>query len=94
MSKISIKRSHQLPHAKAVHAANRVASRLEAEHGIRSRWEGETLHFERAGVKGSLRVLPKKLQLDVELGFLVSMFHETIEEQIERTLDKELGSHK
>ena len=91
LSNISIRRTHNLEHARAVRAANRVAEQLEAEHGIRSHWEGDVMHFERSGVEGTLHVTPKTLHLEVKLGFLLALFHDTIEREIQQTLDKELG---
>jgi putative polyhydroxyalkanoate system protein len=89
-SKISIHRTHRLDHEQAVRAADRVAAKLKAEHSIRSRWDGDTLHFERTGVTGTLRLRAKELQLEVELGFLLMMFRDSIAEGIDRALDKEL----
>jgi putative polyhydroxyalkanoate system protein len=91
LSNISIRRMHNLEHAEAVRAANRVAEQLESEHGIRSHWDGDVMHFERSSVEGTLRVTPKTLHLEVKLGFLLALFHDTIEREIQQTLDNELG---
>ena len=92
MSNISIRRTHNLEHSQAVRAANRLAAKLEAEHGVRSRWDGDTLHFKRSGVDGTLHVAPKTLQLHIELGFMLALFRDSIEQEIKRTLDDELSA--
>jgi putative polyhydroxyalkanoate system protein len=90
MSRISIHRSHKLPQAQAVAAADAIAARLKAEYGMQSRWDGDTLHFERSGANGTLRLAPHDVRLDVRLGFLLSPFRDSIAAEIERQLEEQL----
>jgi putative polyhydroxyalkanoate system protein len=72
--------------------ADTVAAQLERDYRIRSNWKGDTLHFERAGVSGTLRLAAKELVLEVRLGFLAMAFRDDIAEAIERDLDRYLGA--
>ncbi len=92
MSSISIRRSHSLSHERVVAAVNVVAERLKDEYAVKSRWRGSSLHFERIGLNGTMNLAPKELTLNVELGFLLSVFRDSIAREIERTLDDELAA--
>jgi putative polyhydroxyalkanoate system protein len=92
MSSISIRRAHSLPQPRARRVADAVAAELERAYGIRAQWFGDTLHFERTGVSGTLELASKELLLEVRLGFLLTAFRDAIAEAIERDLDRHLGS--
>jgi putative polyhydroxyalkanoate system protein len=88
MSTISIRRPHSLTPQKAQGVANSMAAELEREYGVRSTWKGNTLHFERSGVNGTLRLAPRELLLDVKLGLMLFALRDSIAAQIERKLDQ------
>jgi putative polyhydroxyalkanoate system protein len=69
-----------------------VAAQLQDEYGIRSRWEAEALHFTGSGLKGCLRLSARSMSLDVELGFLMAPFRDSICTAIEHKLDQELAA--
>jgi putative polyhydroxyalkanoate system protein len=92
VSTISFSRAHTLPRAKVVEVAKGLASRLESEYAIQAHWKGDTLHFERPGVNGTLHLAPKKVEIEVTLGFMLSMFRDSIAREIERGLDEQLDS--
>lgn len=71
-------------------AADTVAAQLGREYGIQAQWRGDTLHFERTGVSGTLRLAPKELLIEVQLGFLLMAFRDSIAQAIERNLDQHL----
>lgn len=52
----------------------------------------DTLCFARAGIKGTLDVLPGALDFHAQLGFLVSAFKERIQTELEQQLDAMLAS--
>lgn len=91
MSSIDIKHSHTLPAAKARKAVEDVAVKLGEKFGIDYRWEGDTLHFVRAGVDGRIALAPKKVQVTATLGFLLSALKAPIEAEIRRVLDERFG---
>jgi len=92
MSIIALRRRHALSPQKALSVARSVAAELEREYGIRSTWEGDTLHFERSGLHGTLRLAPTEMLLDVKLGMMLFALRDTIAAQIERELDRLLPS--
>ena len=92
MSTISLRRTHKLTHAQAVNAADSVAAQLKDEYGISARWEGNTLHFERIGASGTLRLASKEMRLEVHLGFLLTGLRSAIAREIERHLDEQLSA--
>lgn len=53
--------------------------------------EQDTLYFTRAGIKGTLCVLPDALDFHAELGFLVSAFKNRIEAELSENLDNLLA---
>lgn len=92
MSNISIQRAHHLPHDEAIAAANRVVEGLAQKYGIRSQWQGDTLHIDGSGVTGTLEVTPQQLSLNLSLGMMVAFFKSAIVESIERKLGEVLGA--
>jgi putative polyhydroxyalkanoate system protein len=92
VSKISIRRTHTLPHARAVEAVNAMAARLRDEYAVNSRWEGSTLHFERMGLTGTLQLHLKQLTIEVHLGFIMAALRGSIASGIERHLDEEFAA--
>lgn len=93
MSDIHITRSHHLSLAQAKAAVQEAADDLAAEYDLQSHWKGNTLHFERSGVEGSMKVSASAIELDVKLGFLLRAFRSSFEGHIERHLDQHLGEH-
>ena len=91
MSSISIRRAHNLSQVSAVKAVNSVAARLKDEYAVKAHWQESTLHFERLGLSGTLQLAAKEVVLEMQLGFLLTAFRDSIALAIERTLDEELG---
>lgn len=91
MSDIHIIRNHQLSLAHAKKAVQEAADDLAAEYDLESHWKGNTLHFERSGVAGSMKVGAAEIELDVKLGFLLRAFRGKFEGHIRRHLDEHLG---
>jgi putative polyhydroxyalkanoate system protein len=81
-----------LSQSQARRVADTVAAQLERDYDIAAKWRGNTLHFERAGVNGTLRLAAKELLLEVSLGFLLMAFRDDIAAAIERDLDRHLGA--
>lgn len=90
MAVIDIKRAHGGTVKSTKTAVNRVAKSLGKEYGVDHGWDGDTLHFERSGIKGRIAVSKKDLHVRAELGFLMSAMKPVIEREIERLLDENL----
>jgi putative polyhydroxyalkanoate system protein len=54
--------------------------------------DGDTVHFKRSGVNGTLEVTPSTFELDAKLGFLLGAFKGRIEAEIVKNLDELLAS--
>ncbi|HEU0199706.1 MAG TPA: polyhydroxyalkanoic acid system family protein [Burkholderiaceae bacterium] len=94
MSDIKYVQPHRLTLKQAKQAAQKAADDLSAEYDLSSEWDGDTLHFHRSGVEGTMRVTEKAVELDVKLGFLLRPFKATFEEHIERHLAERLSGTK
>jgi putative polyhydroxyalkanoate system protein len=88
MADIHIVRNHTMPLKKARQAADEFAGRLAGKFDLDSEWHGDTMHFERPGVHGTMALGKGSITIDVRLGLLLSAFKSTMEEQIERQLDQ------
>jgi putative polyhydroxyalkanoate system protein len=92
MSEINYVRPHALTVAQAKKVAQKTADDLAAEYSLASEWEGDTLHFRRAGVDGHMKVTAAEIRLHVQLGFLLRPFKSKFEQHIERHLDELLAA--
>lgn len=91
MSGIDIRHSHSLPRAKARKAVEEIAKKLAERFEIEYAWEGDDLHFNRSGVDGKIALRPDELHVTARLGFLISAFKGSIENEIQRVLDERFG---
>jgi putative polyhydroxyalkanoate system protein len=93
MADIDIRRPHDMSMKDARAAAEKMAAHLGRKFGLKGDWEGDTLHFDRPGVQGSLHLMPKHLKLTVTLGFLLKMMRGSIEQAVDEELDKLFAEH-
>lgn len=91
MSRIHIQRSHNLTVDEARAKAQEVEKKLHERYGLRTTWEGNTVHIEGKGVKGTLSLQGDQVVVDLKLGLAVRMFAKKIEESVGRSLDRALG---
>ena len=68
-------------------AAEGLAASLERQHGVRSRWEGDTVRIKGAGVDGTMSFHDGLIDVQVRLGLLASMFELVLKEEVQRYLD-------
>ena len=87
MTDIEVRRAHSLGLAGARRAADEMVAHLAKQFDLKGRWAGDTLHFERPGVTGTLQVGAGNLHLLVELGVLLRMMKPSIEGAVHRELD-------
>ena len=92
MSEIRMTQAHALPLAKAKAAAQAAADELASEYGLSSEWEGDTLHFRRSGVDGTMHVVADRVDLVVRLGLLLRPFRAAFEEHLRAHLAKRLAA--
>jgi putative polyhydroxyalkanoate system protein len=92
MSSISIRRRHQLAHDAAREKVGHVADRLAERFGARCRWQGDVLTIEHDSVNGHIALDPGEIVVEARLGLGLRFFRTTIEGEITRLLDRELGA--
>lgn len=91
MPTIQISRRHTRTMKDARVAIEHVAEKLAEKFAVEYAWEGNTLHFERMGVNGNIALGRGKVDIAVQLGFLLSALRGPIEAEIHRYIDRELG---
>ncbi|MBL8517962.1 MAG: polyhydroxyalkanoic acid system family protein [Betaproteobacteria bacterium] len=91
MADIALKRTHHLGLKGARAAAEKMAEKLGKQFNLSGDWTGNTLHFDRPGVNGSLTVSETDMQLAVTLGFLLKAMKGPIEKAVHEQLDKVLA---
>jgi len=91
MPTIDIKRSHTRPIPEAKKSIERIAEQLAKKFEVTWKWEGNTLHFQRSGVDGFIKLTAKQVHVVVNLGFLLSMLKTPVEREINRYLDEGFG---
>jgi len=91
MADISIKRSHALGLKGAHAAADKMAEKLGKQFNLSGDWNGNTLHFDRPGVNGTLKISDSDMVLEVTLGFLLKAMKGPIERAVNEQLDKVLA---
>lgn len=92
MADISIVQEHSLTPGKAREAAQAVAENVAAEYGLSCAWQGDTLHFERSGVHGSLALQARQVAMHIRLGFLMSAFAPAIKAKVTEKMKAVFGA--
>lgn len=91
MSRIDILRPHQRSREDVRAAVDRLAGSLGEQFGVGHRWDGDTLAFERGGIRGRIDVGAHDVRVTAELGLLMGAMKPMIEREIERYLDRHLA---
>jgi putative polyhydroxyalkanoate system protein len=91
MSRIDIRRPHQRSRQEVHEAVDKLACSLGGQFGVCHRWDGDTLAFERSGVRGRIAVTDHDVHITAELGLLMGAVKPIIEREIERYLDQHLA---
>ncbi len=72
-------------------AAQGLAENLERDHGVRSRWEGDTVRIKGAGVTGKLSFHDDLIDVSVRLGMLAALFQDALKTEVQRYLDEHIS---
>ena len=91
MSEIDITAEHDMPHDKALAAADSLATDLAERFDIAYHWDGDHIVFDRVGVNGTIEIGAELLRIRARLGLLLVMLKPTIEAEIRRYLSERLG---
>lgn len=91
MSSIDIRARHNLSHQEALTAADELSCDLAEKFGIDYGWEDEVIHFERPGVQGQILVQDNELRVRANLGIMLMLLKDPIEQEIIRYLESHFG---
>ncbi|NBC49298.1 MAG: polyhydroxyalkanoic acid synthase [Gammaproteobacteria bacterium] len=94
MSKIHVARAHHLGLDAARAEVERIAARVRDEYGAEYQWEGDVLHFKRAGISGAIAVADDSMDLTIRLGLLLTPMKPQIEERLTRKIDEALARYQ
>ncbi len=94
MSEIHIVRSHQLGLEVARAEVERIAQRVQEEHGASYAWDGDILSFKRSGVSGWIEVQPDSINLKVKLGLLLTAIKGQLEARLAAKIDDALARYQ
>jgi putative polyhydroxyalkanoate system protein len=88
MADVTLTKQHSMTLAQAKKVAQKVANDMAKEYDLESEWDGDTLNFQRSGVKGFLEVNNKTMHVEITLGFLLKPFAGKFKETMNGNFDK------
>jgi putative polyhydroxyalkanoate system protein len=94
MSRIRLRRPHDLSAKAARQRVDRMAEALGRKFDAECAWQGDVLSIEHPNVSGTVTVGRKEIVLDAKLGFFLAMFRERVDAEIAGILDKEFPQGK
>ena len=94
MSRIQLRRSHDLTAKAARQKVDRMAAALAKRFEAECRWKGNVLSIEHSSVTGKVVVGKDEIVVDAKLGFLLAMFRDCVDEELVQILDAEFPEAK
>lgn len=89
VSKILLRREHDLTPEAAREKVERVADVLAKRFDAECEWHGDVLSIKHPTVSGTVTLGKNDIVVAARLGLMVSMFRGRIDEELERVLDRE-----
>ena len=89
MSRIHLRRSHELTAKAARERVNRMAEALAQKFDAECSWQGEVLSIEHPNVNGTVTIDKDEIVVEATLGFLLALFRDRVDEELVRILDEE-----
>ena len=89
MSRIHLRRSHDLTAKAARQRVNRMAEALGQKFDAECRWRGDVLSIEHPNVNGTVTIEANEIVVEATLGFLLALFRDRVDEELVRILDAE-----
>ena len=89
MSRIHLRRSHDLTPKAARERVNRMAKALAKKFEAECGWKGEVLSIEHPNVTGTVTIGKDEIVVEATLGFLLALFRDRVDEELVRILDAE-----
>ena len=91
MAQINVQALHTLSKKDAQQAATDLADDLAEKFSINYGWDGDEIHFERAGVDGQISVDGDHIHVIARLSMVLSFLKDLIEAEIRRYLESHFG---
>jgi len=85
-----LERNHDLGIEEAKQRVDRIRSGIETQYGLSGRWNGDTLIFIGANVKGHIIVYEQRVLVEVRLGFAMMLLDGPIKSHISAAMDEHL----
>jgi putative polyhydroxyalkanoate system protein len=89
MSRIRLRREHDLTPEEARQKVERVAEALAKRFEAECTWKGDVLTIDHPGVQCRVTVGRNDVVVEAKLGFPVAMFRDRVDSELARVLDKE-----
>ena len=89
MSRIHLRREHDLTPAAVRRKVERIAEALAGKFDAECTWIGDVLTINHPSVSGKVTVGRNDVVVEAMLGFLVAMFRDRVDSELTRILDKE-----
>lgn len=92
MAKITMTHPHTLPKETAKEKVNELFLKFKDRFGINLKWDGDTVKLSGSGFDGVAKVFDDKVDINVNLGLMVSAFKGQIESGLQEQLNKRLSA--
>jgi putative polyhydroxyalkanoate system protein len=89
VSRILLRREHDLTPAAAREKVERVAAVLAKRFDAECEWHGDVLSIKHPTVTGTVTLGKSDIVVAAKLGLMLAMFRGRIDEELERALDRE-----
>ena len=89
MSRIHLRRSHDLTSKAARERVNRMAKALGQKFDAECSWHGDVLSIEHPNVTGTVTIAKREIIVEATLGFLLAMFRDRVDQELVHILDAE-----
>ncbi len=89
MSRIHLRRTHDLTNRAARQKVERIADVLAKRFDAACEWKGDVLSIAHPSVNGQVTVGQNDIVVEAQLGFMLAMFRDRIDEELVRVLDRE-----
>jgi len=94
MSRIHLRREHDLTPKAARERVNRMAKELGKKFEAECSWDGDVLAIEHPNVNGTVTIGKNEIVVEATLGFLLALFRDRVDEELVRILDAEFPEAK
>ena len=91
MARIEIQQPHSRDAAEARAIVDGIAAQLRERYGVSGTWQGDAVRLAGPGLQGLVELLPGRVRVTAELGFLLGALRGQVESEIRRVLGERLG---